>query len=504
VGGVAGSGTIAEGRAESLAFDPASALVFTSNLAAGRVDFFRLDGAGGLTAVGGVDLAGLPSYGGVNGVAVKNGVLAVAYQNAAGDQAGFVALYDLAGATGVATLRQTVQVGVLPDQVVFTPDGSRLLVANEGTALSALNDPAGSVSIIDVASATVTNTIGFGSLAGEELTLRERGLATLTSQPVQNDLEPEYITISPDGARAYVTLQEANAVAVIDLTNPSADRPLSIQPLGFIDRSLPGNSFDPSDQPAGIGLFNAPVRSLPQPDAIASFAVGGATYFITANEGDARENLSDSVRLGAAGYVLDPTAFPNAAALKANAQLGRLNVLTNLGDANGDGDFDQIFTLGGRGVSIFRQNADGSIEKVRETGGEFEAIIAAGFPAIFNINQGGTAIDNRSDDKGPEPEGVDVGVVGGRTYAFIALERVNGVMVYDVTDPANASFVGYRPGPARISDPRWCGSFRPPTARRAGALVLTANEISGTTTVYRVETAGAGATRSPARRAPID
>ena len=118
----------------------------------------------------------------------------------------------------------------------------------------------------------------------------------------------------------------------------------------------------------------------------------------------------------------------------------------DLGDTDGDGDIDQLYAYGGRGISIFKQNADGTITKVRETGGEFEAILARDFPARYNIDTAeGGSFDTRSDNKGPEPEGVDIGVINGRTYAFVGLERVGGVMVYDITDPANASFVGYNP-----------------------------------------------------------
>jgi Ca2+-binding RTX toxin-like protein len=458
--------------------------IFVTNPAQNRVDIARLDADGSTAPAGSIDLAALQAYGGVNSVAVKNGVVAVAYQNVAADQPGFVALFDLSG-----NLQKLVQVGILPDQLTFTPDGLRILVANEGEAVSASNNPAGSISIISLAggpaNAAVSNTIGFSSLNGNELVLAQRGLALFSGQSAAGDVEPEYISVSPDGTRAYVTLQEVNGIAVIDLTDPTADRPLSIQPLGAVDRTLAGNAFDPSDQ-NGISLVNANVQSLLQPDAIAAFTIGGLTYFVTANEGDARVGgLSDEVRLSNANYRLDPTAYPNAAELKANAALGRLNVLTTVGDTDGDGDFDQIFTFGGRSISIFRQEADGSLTKVRETGGEFEAIIARDFPSLFNVENGANP-DNRSDNKGPEPEGVSVGQVGDRIYAFVTLERVGGVVVYDVTDPANARFVSYKPATAQDFAPETV-QFVAGAANATGQpLLLSANEGSGTTTLYRV------------------
>ncbi|MEY2883824.1 MAG: hypothetical protein RL490_1548, partial [Pseudomonadota bacterium] len=236
------------------------------------------------------------------------------------------------------------------------------------------------------------------------------------------------------------------------------------------------------------------IQSLLQPDAIASYTVAGVTYVITANEGDSRVNIADTTRLGSAGYVLDPTRFPNAAALKATADLGRLNVLTTVGDTDGDGDFDVITTIGGRSISIFRQEADGSLTKVRETGGEFEAIIAANNPAIFNSNQSVAANsqDTRSDDKGPEPEGVSIGTVNGRTYAFVGLERVGGYMVYDVTDPANATFVTYKPQTGADLGPETSAFVSAANSPTGQALLLSGQEISNTVTLYSIQTQSEG------------
>lgn len=483
--------------AESIAFKNGKA--YSSNTNADTIEVTRVTAEGVLVAEAPIALSGLIEYGDVNSVAVNAGVIAVAYQNVNADQSGYVALFNSAD----NSLIKTIQVGILPDHLTFSPDGSKLLVANEGEAISSSNNPVGSVSIIDMsggaAAATVVNTISFDSLNGSEALLKAQGLALLAGQTASGDIEPEYISISPDGTRAYVTLQEVNAVAVIDLTNPAAVAPLSIQPLGAIDRSLPGNAFDGSDQDGAgtaglIDIQNYDVLGLPQPDAIASYTVGGVTYFITANEGDSRvgTGITDSVRLNSATYVLDPTAYPNAAALKDNDAIGRLNVLTNIGDTDGDGDFDQIYTLGGRSISIFRQEADGSITKVRETGGEFEAITASLFPASFNSNQSTTGFDSRSDDKGPEPEGVSIGEVNGRVYAFVGLERVGGYMVYDVTDPANASFVSYKPQTGADLGPETSAFVSAADSPTGQALLLSAQEISNTVTLYSIQTQSEG------------
>ncbi|MGF7151684.1 DNA-binding beta-propeller fold protein YncE [Sphingomonas zeicaulis] len=476
--------------AESTAF--VNGKVYATNINGDAINVATVTAQGTLVNEAAISLAGLPDYkaGGVNAVAAKNGIIAVGYESVTPGQPGHVALFNAAD----NSLIKTITVGVLPDQLTFTPDGSKLLVANEGEAVTVANNPVGGISIIDLsggaAAAAVATTIGFGALDGAEAALADRGLTLFPGTPASADVEPEYITVSPDGTRAYVTLQEVNAVAVIDLTDPNATAPIAIQPLGFVDRSLAGNAFDASDRDGGINIENAEVLSVLQPDAIASFAVGGATYFITANEGDSRVAVTDSVRLGDSSYVLDPTLFPNAAEMKADAELGRLNVLTNVGDTDGDGDFDVIYTLGGRGISIFRQEADGSITKVRETGGEFESIIAQNYPAIFNSNQStaGSSADTRSDDKGPEPEGVTIGKIGDRTYAFIGLERVGGYMVYDVTDPANAFFVTYKPQTAQDLGPETSVFVSAEDSPTGQALLISGQEISNTVTLYSIQT----------------
>ncbi len=498
LGNLAGTGATATGRAESVAFNAANATLYVTNVPAQAIDRYVINADGSLTLGAPISLSGLTQYGAVNSVAVRGGIIAVTYDNVTAGTGGYVVLFD----TATGTLQRTLQVGATPDQVVFTPDGTRILIANEAEAVSNLNNAPGSISIIDVsggaAAATIQSTISFAGLNGSEAALRTAGIPIYAGQQAGNDIEPEYITVSPDGTRAYVTLQEVNGVAVIDLTNSTLTAPIAILPLGYVDRNLAGNQFDPSDQ-NGINIANWNVRSLLQPDAIASFTVGGVTYFITANEGDARvgANLVDEVRLGNAAYDLDNTLFPNEATLKLNTNLGRLNVLTNIGDTEGDGDFDQIYTEGGRGITIFRQNADGTITKVRETGGEFERIIAANYASRFNIDSGGTVVDDRSDNKGPEPEGVTIGTFNGRTYTFVSLERAGGVIVYDVTDPANATYVSYIPAVAPTaggdSAPEVITFIDAASSPTGTALVVTANEGSGTVTVYRVDAGSANA-----------
>ena len=452
--------TQAAPNAEVVAYDSTTSRLYIQNTGENRIEIVALDATGALTKTGEIGLAGLDQYGAVNSVAVFNGLVAVAYANATGDAPGRVALFNADG-----TLLRSLTVGVGPDQIVFTRDGSRLLVANEGEQASAGSNPVGGISIIDVsgdaANAAVTATVGFEGLDGSEAALRARGLAITPGKSAAADIEPEYIAISPDNRFAYVTLQEVNGVAIIDLTNPGT-APIAIQPLGAVNHSLAGNEFDASDRdgPAnaqGVGTAsiriaatptNAPIYGLLQPDAVASFATGGATYFVTANEGDQRviggaDDTGDVARLS---NIPNSRLTPELQLLKADPAYARLNVLLRTGDTDGDGVIDQLHTLGGRGISIFRQNADGTLTKVRETGGEFEKIFAQIAPERFNNDQGlANTPDDRSDNKGPEPEGITIGTVNGRIYAFVGLERQSGVIVYDVTDPANAAYVSYVP-----------------------------------------------------------
>ena len=208
---------------------------------------------------------------------------------------------------------------------------------------------------------------------------------------------------------------------------------------------------DPGTPPSikiGTTPSGTPIYGLLQPDAVASFTANGATYFVTANEGDQRvisgvDDVNDVNRLSA---VPNNLLTPELQALKSNPDYARLNVVLRYGDTNNDGVIDQLYTLGGRGVSIFKQEADGSFTKVRETGGEFEKFFAAIAADALQQRPGDRQYARRSlGQQGPGARRHHDRQVGGRTYAFIGLERQSGVMVYDVTDPANASFESYVP-----------------------------------------------------------
>jgi hypothetical protein len=427
----------------------------------------------------------LSLYGaGPNSVAVRGRAVAVAVEAEPKTDPGSVVFFDLAG-----TYLNRLTVGALPDMLTFTPNGRYLLVANEGEPNSYGQpdsvDPEGTVSVINL-------TGGVGRLRQSAVaTARFEGVAIPAgvrifgpgATPAQ-DIEPEYIAVDQASAKAYVTLQENNAVAVLDIPRARIE---AVVALGSKDHSLPGNGIDASDRDSAIRIANWPVRGFFMPDAIASYQVRGATYLVTANEGDARDYDGFAEESRVSALKLDPAVFPNAVDLQRNANLGRLTVTTANGDANGDGLFEEIYAFGSRSFTIW--DARGSL--VWDSGDQLERITAAALPANFNADNGADNFDNRSDNKGPEPEGVDVGVIDGRVYAFVGLERIGGLAIYDISEPTAPVFVQYVNnrvfGGAAVgpdSGPEIV-TFVPAERSLSGrAQVVVANEITGTVTVY--------------------
>jgi hypothetical protein len=416
---------------EICAVDPVSGRCFVTNPSGAALDVYSMSATGGLTHVTSIALSGPP-----NSVAVKNGLVAVAVEGATGQSPGAVQFFD--AATG-ATNGLAVAVGAMPDMVAFTPDGLKVLTADEGEAdlATGLNNPEGSISIVDVASRTAM-TASFAPWNGQKAALKALGvrISDRNGVTLAQDLEPEYLTIDSAGSTAYVTMQEANAIAVVDIATATVT---AIHPLGVKDHDLPGNEFDPSNQDGIVGNFqNFPVHGLYMPDAICSFTIGGVTYLATANEGDSRADFAgwDDETRGASvdtDFVLDAedptpeTGLYTLAQLNANAVLGRLNFVTSdydlaRGDTDGEGDVDQLYSFGARSFTIWTTAG----VKVFDSGAQIEQ-------AMFTR---GLLDDSRSDDKGPEPESVTFGVVDGVPVLFVGLERSNAVMLYDVGNPA--------------------------------------------------------------------
>jgi 2',3'-cyclic-nucleotide 2'-phosphodiesterase (5'-nucleotidase family) len=413
----------------------------------------------------------------ITSVAVSNGKVAVAVPNALATGKGHVVFLNAADASFISK----VEVGVLPDSILFTPDGTKVLTPDEGQMLSDGTDPTlGSVTIIDVTdmanpSATL---VDFTAFDGQAAALKSAGVRIFESSPgvlklPSLDFEPEYIAVSPDSSQAMVTLQEANAVAILDIANATFT---SIVPLGEKDYSALFADF--SDQDGGVNLATGkPVFGMYMPDAIASFSAAGQTYYVTANEGDDRNDfMSETTTVGNAAYVLDPLAFPDAASLKLNANLGRL-VVSNVpglrGDSDGDGDIDRILSYGGRSISIL----DSSGNRIYDSGDLIDTTVAALGTPWFD--------DGRSDAKSCEPEGVSIGQVNGRTYAFVALERARSVMAFDVTDPGAVHYAGIV-GTATDANPEAITFISAENSPNHQAMIAVTNETSNTLTFYSV------------------
>ncbi|SCY77499.1 choice-of-anchor I family protein [Flavobacterium caeni] len=479
-----------EGTAEIVDFDPVSKRLFVLNSTATKVHILDFSNPLAITPVQTIDMA---AYGiGATSVAFKNGIVAATVESA--DFAnGKVVLMDIDGGN-----ISVVEAGVLPDMVTFTPDGTKVLTANEGQPNSDYTiDPEGSVSIIDVSGGlgnihqSNVTTVNFNAFDSQIDNLRAQGIRIFgPNATVSKDFEPEYITLSEDGQTAWVTLQENNAIARIDLATQTVT---DVFPLGTKDFSLAQNSVDFSDQTPEILMSTWPVKGLYMPDAMANYTANGVTYLVTANEGDAREYdaLEEETKVGSGGYVLDPVVFPNAALLKKNFNLGRLAVTSQSGDTDGDGDFDEIHAFGSRSFSIWNAQT-GAL--VFDSGDDFERITATDpvYGALFNASNDNSGFKNRSDNKGPEPEGITVAAINGATYAFITLERIGGLMVYDITDPANARFVAYKnnrtPGTTQGDlGPEGIIYISPEHSPTQKGLIVMANEVSATISAYQIE-----------------
>lgn len=522
------TGTYGGGAAEITQYHSASKRIFVVNGAANRVEILDASGikstaltdaitANTLTSTplampatvtvknaGGADET--LTLGFANSIAISGNLLAVAAENKVKSSAGAVLFYDISGSAAPVFVK-AVKAGALPDMVTFTPDGSLLLVANEAEPESDYSvDPEGSVGVIAIAAGVAADQatlLSFSAFNADQAELAAQGVkfAAPSGTTVAQDLEPEYITVSSDSKTAFVSLQENNALAVVDLTDKKITK---VMALGFKDYSQTKNAVDVSNRD-GVKLSTYPgVFGMYQPDTLASYNWKGATFIVSANEGDARDwdAYSEEGRVSSLKRSADLTAL-QAEFYAANG-LGRLNVSKAMG-LNAAGEYDALYAYGARSFSIWDQNGN----LVFDSGSDFERISSGVHGELFNTNHTVVEGDSRSDDKGPEPEAVTIGQVGDKTYAFIGTERLSGIFVYDISNPYDAKFVDYFHNrnfdavyeidddavPAEVSgDYQQAGDLGPeslvfvPAANSATgqALLLMANEVSGSLTVFEV------------------
>ena len=512
------SGVLGKSAAEIVAYHAASQRILTVNARSGEVDI--LDGSDPTQPrkIGAISAGGDKE---INSVAVRpNGLAVAAVQQADKTDNGEALFFN--AATGEELGR--VGVGALPDNVHLTADGRHALVANEGEPSDALNaegtaylkDPEGSVSVISLPAGVAApalsdvHTADFTAFDTADLdpSIRVFGPSEHHNLP-SRDFEPEYI--SSVGGKAYATLQENNAIAVIDIESATVEKVL---PAHIADHSqVP---LDPSNKDDAAELRSIPVKGLSMPDSIGAFEAAGQTYFATANEGDARDwgGYTDEVELKDLvedGKVCTDLELPEGIEDKKFA--GNLKLSNASGWNEEKGCFDSLYSYGSRSFSIY----DGEGNVVFDSGSDFEEI-TKDIPGLnFNADNEDPDFDDRSDNKGPEPEALTIGKVGDRTYAFIGAERVGGIFVYDVTTPAEAKFVTYVNNrdfsvsydEDDVAATTLAGDLGPeglafvPAADSPidDALLIAGNEVSGTTTVFSVKDLLADAANSPSTSA---
>lgn len=474
---------------EVIAYDRVSRRIFSTNKARNTLDIFTYSDFSKPGRIASIDM---DTYmGGITGVAVHFGTVAVVGTGASPQFPGKLVFLDKDG-----LFKAQFDVGAQPDMVTYTPGGNKVLVAGEGEPSDDyLGDPWGSVCIIDISSG-----FNFVSQADMKYVYFDR-LDTVAYDPKvrifgnnglatpAEDIEPEFITINTAQTKAYVSLQENNAIAIIDINSATLDTVIG---LGYKDFSKIG--IDASDMAKSINIStHHNLFGMYQPDGLATYNSGGTDFILSANEGDSRNYSGYSEESRVQPMVLDFNKFPGWPFNQHDTAIGRLKVTTALGDNNNDGLYDSLYCFGGRSFSIWDEN----LQLVWDSGDEFEQTLKALHAAEFNSS----STDNnskkaRSDDRGPEPENIVIGEVDGKTYAFIALEQMGGIMIYDITNPMAPSFELYelnRDFSKSANDPN-AGDLGPygmvfvkaNDNSRKIPLLYVANEVSGTITVYEM------------------
>ena len=587
------SGIFLQSAAEITAFDPVTKRGFVVNAQKGALDVLDMSNPSAPRMVASLDATKLSLGAGasINSVAVHGGLVAAAVQASVKTDKGMVVIYDADKLSVIAE----VPVGALPDMLTFTPDGKTLLVANEGEPSDDYQiDPEGSISVIDVSTPTkpVARTADFKAFNTQKAQLLAKGVRifgpTADGQgtaDVANDLESEYIAVAPDGKTAWVTLQENNALAIVDIASASVT---DVVALGYKDHGAAGNELDFADSDGKNSIINitaAPnVYGMYQPDSIAAYqAADGATYLVTANEGDARAwgegnaayfgTAADKATGTAAaagdvtkgfveewrikhlvhkegflrragddlpahlaqlgnGAYLNPTSFSWCGAVASDPKscrdddkLGRLKISWTMGyktdatgaplkDSKGYLTYDKLYAYGGRSISIW----DAKGQQVWDSGAAIEKFLASpecklgakrdiACATYFNTGHDETAqLDARSSAKGPEPEGLTVGQIGDKTFVFVGLERMGGILVFDITDPkapkqidylntrenwtavfsSKSPLVGTALSDAGDLGPEGLHFISAKHSPNGKPLLMVGNEVSGTTAIYQL------------------
>jgi 2',3'-cyclic-nucleotide 2'-phosphodiesterase / 3'-nucleotidase / 5'-nucleotidase len=474
------------GATGALAWHAPSQSVLSANREAGTLDVIDLSDPAAPQRVRSIELGGRPS-----GVAVHGDIVAVAVHGADVADRGRVVLLDPEGG-----LLGSAEVGVGPAMLAFTPRGSRLLTADEGEPSPDYSvDPAASVTIIDLsdgpaaARALVVAFADFDAGGPRAAELHPAIRITGPNASVARDLEPESLAISADGSTAWVSLQENNALAVIDIPSATVRElvPLRSSDLGFA-------GIDASAADGGINIVPWPLLGMFQPGGLAVYETGARSFLVTANTGALRDLPGFSEAARVRDLRLDPDAFADAEDLQSPENMGDLLVAAGNGDTDDDGDHDILFAAGTRSFSVWDLQ---SWSLVFDSADEFEQHLAASDPASFNsAADSQPSFDQRSTMSGAEPKALVLGRIDERTYAFIGLAQQGGVMIYDITRPARASLAAY------LENRDWAGDPATGTAGDLGPesllfieastgpdgrdLLVVANAVSGTLSVWEL------------------
>ncbi len=545
----------ATSSAEIVSYDQCSDRLYVVNSQAASIDVLALGANNSAPSkVDNIDLslaatsAGI-EIGAANSVSAKQGLVAVAIEAKVKQNPGLIALYR----SDDLSLLATYPAGALPDMVALSSDGQTILTANEGEPNGDYSiDPEGSITIVDISKgyteAAEVKQVSFAAFNVGESRHTELSASVRTAGPagtsVAQDLEPEYMALNSGNTKAYVALQENNAMAIIDIATARVD---SIKGLGEKSwNAASGNMLDASNKDNGVGEFASyeQLVGLYMPDTIASFSIDGANYIISANEGDGREYIypatqqacedadhswdGDEYEVGgddedATKYAnelddcisftdeqrgknivdLVDAAHPLKAALDDNDQLKRIKIVA---DKESYSVEDNIVIFGGRSFSIWNEQAELVFDSGDDIAQKVYAIDNVNFNVTNDNNDPAETADNRSDDKGTEPEAVEVAEINGKQYAFIGLERQGGIIVYDVTVPTAPVYQSYinnrdfSEAVCTLVDEGDCdnGVYNPAAGdlgpesidyfTRAGKhFIAVGNEVSGTTTVYEIK-----------------
>ena len=542
-----------QSAAEIVTFDKLTQQTFVVNAQSGKIDVLNTNNIDAPTLANKLNIkADIKQYlneeaGAANSVDVYNGLLAVAIEAKNKTESGWVAFYD----TSDLRFISAHYVGALPDMLTFTPNGKQLVIVLEGEPSigNYAIDPEGEIAILDIhwqdkKLSTKVVRLGFtnfnqgGSRHNE---LPKDLLLNGYQASVAEDIEPEYIAINSDSSKAYIALQENNAIAVVDLKTKKIEHIMS---LGFKDHLAKGNEIDGNDKDKQALLKNEALLGMYQPDTIATAQINGIDYLLTANEGDDRSdwvselsqaecerghfyyhlednNCADDIKLKEAlssktyspksmSATLDLSHFKEGGSQQSTVNRIKFShsLTAKHGDLDGDGKIDRLLTFGGRSFSIWDIT---NSKMIFDSGSDFERITAEKYGKNFNQTHNKLKGEDRSAKKGPEPEALTTGVINGKTYAFIGLERMGGIMVYDISEPSQAQFVQYLNSRDMSVNPKDnkqknadgvktyqvdAGDLGPEGFKFVSAkdspsgtpILIVGNEVSGTTRFYRINT----------------